>query len=384
MRVVAEVERDLNSGVRVVRLARGGQWVVASEALVPVLDKLGAAADELAALEVLASAGEASRRFSDLVERSPLAALPPERLAEIASAASGGAARSPRLEIYPRGLAPERALALSSSALVSGLTPEELVKRVASRYPDAAALPTRPALDGLLSPHGLVWVVDDGTYRRVGESHATSASSSFSPIDRLPTATSSQARAADPGAMAARSFDEKVAHALERKLLRVVGVRADRAREAALMLARRAGVAPVSVDREIVAQMKALMRENDVDERVVYATDADGPASKGWPNLVELAKRAAARVAAKLLPPERPLVLVQPGLLARYKLDAFVQAVVDASKKRESAAIFLVVPAHDGTGLPLVNGVLPIRGVLATDALWVSIDWLENRHNSAA
>jgi hypothetical protein len=126
------------------------------------------------------------------------------------------------------------------------------------------------------------------------------------------------------------------------------------------------------------------MKDNDVNPELVHATDREGPAGPGWRMLLQFVELAADDVAARLLPPSKPLILVSPGLLARYRLDSFVKRLIDASKQREAAAIFLVVPAHDAGGLPLINQELPIRGVLPSDGLWVSPHWLANKHNAAA
>ena len=97
----------------------------------------------------------------------------PNRLLALAAAVSERAALSSRLELYPRGMAADRALRLALGALAgaSTLTPEEIRRRVAGRYPDAACLPERPDLDALLRDAGseLRWEPDaadgQGAYR---------------------------------------------------------------------------------------------------------------------------------------------------------------------------------------------------------------------------
>jgi hypothetical protein len=305
-------------------------------------------------------------------------------VADLAAAASRRAAVSTRLEIYPRDLAPARALELSTAVLVSGLGPEEIQKRVAARYPDAQPLPERPDLDTLLGLHGLLWNAPSGQFLRAGEGQRTSHATTFPSLPRLPTATSGEPRAMDAEAIQARAFEEKIAHAIDRRLLRILGVLADTASLAAIRLAHRAGVEPTSFDTELIAAMKAQMKKLGVDPSVVYAADREGPTGATWPNLIHLAELAAGDVAERLLPPKKPLVLVSPGLLARYRLTGFLEQLIAASKQPDSAAIFLLIPAHDGSGLPLINQELPIRGVLASDGLWVSPHWLANKHNSAA
>ena len=383
-RVVDEVEHGRPVRLRVMRLSGNAIWVLAAEEHKPVIEALGRTADDLAARAILASPGEAARNIAGAAAGTPLAALPAERLADLAAAASRRAALSTRLEIYPRGLPAERALDLSAAVLASGLGPDEIQRRVAARYPDASPLPDRPDLDLLLQPHGLLWDALEGRYVRPGAGEPTSLATTSRPLFRLPTAATGQDRAMDPEAMDARTFDEKIAHAVDRGLLRVLGVRADLAEDAALALARRIGVDPVSLDAELIAAMKRQMAALDVDPAVVHEADRLGPAGAAWQNIVRLAELGADDVAARLLPPSRPLVLVTPGLLARYRLTGFLTRLVEASRRRESAAIFLLVPAHDAAGLPLINEQLSIPGVLPSDGLWVSPHWLANKHNAAA
>ncbi|HXK18942.1 MAG TPA: protein kinase, partial [Polyangiaceae bacterium] len=113
LRIVAQVEREAESGVVWERLD-DRPWLLSSGALTPAVQRLGAAADELAARAVLASPGEVSRLLAGVVEGTPLASLSPERLTDLAALASKTAARSARLELYPRKLDAGRALKLSA------------------------------------------------------------------------------------------------------------------------------------------------------------------------------------------------------------------------------------------------------------------------------
>src|SRR5690606_28663196 len=92
-----------------------------------------------------------------------------KRLVALAAAASQSAAASGRLELYPRGMSAPRALKLALGALagVRELTLEQIRERVHGRYPDAEALPGRPALDDLLRDAGWPFRWDEaaGVYR---------------------------------------------------------------------------------------------------------------------------------------------------------------------------------------------------------------------------
>lgn len=384
LRIVVEVEKEEADGLQYIRLGGGQPWLFASSDHARAVKALGDAADSLAARPVLAGKGETERVLVDTVAGTPLANVPAQRLAELAALASESAARSSRLEIYPRGMSPERALSLSASLLRSGISPEEVLRRVFLRYPEAAALPTRPELDALLSRHGLTWNEAAQTYERKGAHEKTSFHTRVSSLGRSSTALPSQALSMEPEAVVARQFDERLRNAVERHHLRVLGVRADRAREAALALGDRLGIEPVPFDRLLAAAIREQMTKGGIrNSAIVHDADRGGRDGKNWSNLLRLVEAAATSVADQLLPPKAPLLLVQPGLIARYRLDSFLERLVAASKSAE-APILLLVPAHDTGGIPAINGELPIPGLHPSQALWVPLEWLANRHNAAA
>jgi hypothetical protein len=280
---------------------------------------------------------------------------------------------------------PERALALSAAQLKSGLTPAEIARRVQMRYPEAQPLPSRPKLDELLRPHGLSFDDGTGAYARAGSPDRTMMATRIPSVLRAQTALPSQALSMEPDAVSARQFDEKLRNAVERRAFRVLGVRADRARQAALAIAQRIGTVPLPFDQLLTAAIREQMRQGGVrGEDLIHLADREGRVGASWPNLLRLVRGAADAVAASLLEPKEPLLLVQPGLIARYRLDGFLRKLIEASKAPDTASIFLLVPSHDMGGIPLINGDLSIPGVLASQVLWVSLDWLANKHNRAA
>lgn len=385
LRVVAEVEKDEDGGLRTLRLADNALWLCASEAHGRGVKALGDAADELAARPSVPGPGEAARVFADAAQGTPLSVLTAERLADIAAAASTTAARSARLEIYPRGMDAARALSLSASQLKSGLVPAEIVRRVLLRYPDAQPLPPRPALDELLRPHGLVFDEATGHYARPGEAEHTMMATRISSMLRAQTALPSQALSMEPDAVAARQFDQQLRNAAERHAFRVLGVRADRAREASLSLAQRIGAEPVAFDKLLVAAIREQMKQGGVKkEDLIHSADLEGKSGPAWTNLLRLVERAADSVASSLLASDQPLLLVQPGLIARYRLDAFVKRLLAEHKAQAKAAMFLLVPSRDMGGIPLINDDYALPGVLASQVLWVAPEWLANLHNRAA
>lgn len=409
VRVVAEVEKDTLDGLRQTRLDGGrGLWLVASDAHGQALAALGEAADQLAARSIVAGPSEAQRVFSDAAAQTPLMGLPVERLADIAAAASRNAARSARLEIYPRHMPAERALTLSASQLRPGLTAAEIARRVALRYPEAEPLPERPALDGLLAPHGLVFDDRLGVYLRLGEEASTQLSSRVpTQRERFRTALPTERLSMDPDAVSAREFDALLKNAAERHELRVLGVSPAHARMAALALGQRLGTEPIAFDQRLVAAIQVEMKKAGImNDDVVHQADRQGPSGPAWKNLIRLATLAADGLAKTLLAETRPVLLTQPGLIGRYRLDALVGALLSGPRK---APVFLLVPSRDTDAIPAIQvphgtagtGGAPgtpgtpgktapqwadyaLPGLIRSQVLWVPLEWLTNVHNRAA
>ena len=373
VRVVAELDKDQPDGIRFVRLAGDAPWLVRREDLEGPLKQLGAIADELAAREILAGPAEAQRALADIVARTPLAELAADRLVRLAAAASQHAAASSRLELYPRGMAAQRALELSAAIIPGRITEDKLRELVTARYPAAAPLPARPALDDLATGLELHYVQADAIYARVGAEGRGSLHTAMSSYTRV-ASLASRGPEIEARKVAIHEFDDQIRVCLERRALLVLGVSADRAADAELALTRRFGLQPQSFDALFLAELERQMATGRVQERLVYDTDARGIADQAWPNLLGLAKRTAKALATRLLPPKAPLLLTQPGLIDRYALDEFLRALVEAARTDEAEATFLLVPGHEG-GVSRIGATL-IPDLLPGQATWVPKAWI--------
>ena len=126
-----------------------GKIVVAcSQELAVYAEKLGQVADQLAEADPLASPIRVFQELYDVQQPSQPHGCQPfsnERLLNLAAAMSQKAAVSSRQEVYPRGMAAERALRLGIGALSGlgvgetekGFSVEQIRERVKSRYPEA-------------------------------------------------------------------------------------------------------------------------------------------------------------------------------------------------------------------------------------------------------
>jgi serine/threonine protein kinase len=381
LRAIAEVDKDLTTGLRFVRLADDRSWLVSTMELTSDLRALGARADALAARDVLAGPDEVDRTLREaLTDGSPLATLAADRLVRLAAAASDGAAASPRLELYPRGMSAARALKLSAAALGSGLGAIDLVGRVSARYPDAEPLPPRPALDGLVETLGLSFDPKNNQYTRGGERNVSSIHTRSASLTRVSQLTPQSLSERD---VEIGDFEDRLRACVERKGLLVLGVATDLADEAAEALTRRFGLTRESFDRRFIVALDRRIAADEIDPEVVVETDANGHLDDGWRNLRALAAEAAGDVTSILFPPRSPLLVTEPGLIDRYQLDGFLRSIVAAARDDASAAIIMLCPGHGG-GQPTIEGRTIVPGVLPGQSMWIPPSWIIEHRRRAA
>ncbi|MCB9660513.1 MAG: protein kinase [Sandaracinaceae bacterium] len=423
-RVAAELEKDETDSIRVLRLTAGAEadaspdaasdakpgerlFVVATQEHGDAIRRLAKAADRLAARSVLASPDQVQQDLAEAAKGSPFASLDPARLVALAADASGAAACSSRLEIYPRGMSVERALELvhSSGIFRHGLRPEHVLARVRARFPDAAPLPPRPALDALVGAFGLVWDPEQLHYTTRSahlhtslstelHSHTQIGTTSVAPSrpsgvpPSAPRRAPTPAKKVDAHARKSREFDEQLRIAVDRRLFRVVGVNVNHALLAERALAARLGVTPTALDTELLRMLSVKMREFEVDEADVHDIDREGPGGPDWGEFCGLVASAADALADRLFPregqaaPEEredapPLLLTRPGLIARYELGDFLTRLVTASQASDARATFLLVPQFDERGVPHINRTFPIENARGA-ALHLPFAWVQD------
>ena len=384
--VRAACEAD-HGGLRLARLKHLGDapWVLTAADLQTELEELGAAASRLSARPVPAGLAETARALREAIvpaspsepgdgASSPLAAASDEKLVRLAAAASESAAASPRGELYPRGMPGARALELSASVLASGLSRDELRRRVAARYPDAEPLPDGPELDALVESACGLRVDATGHYLRPGDHAARSIHTSYTRGPAGSSVITPERRISEREAAAA-AFNDRIQSCLERRGLLVLGVDADKAEAAARALTARFSLKRQSFDAAFLAALDEKIEEHGVDPSVVHETDAAGPADNAWSNLTGLCSEAAGAVADKLLPPKSPLLLTEPGLVHRYQLGDFLRTLVESSKHDDAEATVVLLPGQ-GEGVPTIEGETVVPGLLPGQQAWLPAGWL--------
>jgi len=401
--VRAAVEAETGRGTARLGFRRLGTTVVIyaetarvdAQELIDYAAALGPVADELALADPLVSPAVAVERLRAVPVPFGFELLADTRLVRLAAATSQRAAVSSRLELYPKGMAGERALGLARAALlgVGTLNEEQLRDRVRTRFPDAAALAERPELDRLVAAVvGLEWFTgsasEQGGYRVPPPPEAATASTAFArTLSRYGGRTGNTA--GDDETRLATDADER----LQRSLAVGGFIAITTTPRTYLQAERRLGEAftvdVVDADAALLAAMRAYATDKNIRwADAVLPADAAGPTGARWANLLTVARRAAEQLEAGLL--ARPAVLLtRPGLLARYGL---LDGLVDRLRDRTTITVdpnqslrtfWLLVAADDPAAKPVVDGaVVPVQ----TPTQWLPLPepWLRGAHRPDA
>jgi serine/threonine protein kinase len=388
-RVASAVARAVVEAEAVQKEPRFGFWrsgdrvlVAMTEALADYAGKLARVADRLAEEDPLPSPARVQEALQRIRQPEGSEPLAPTRLVPLAAAASQKAAVSSRMELYPRGLAAEKALRLAHGAIVGAqtLTPAEIRERVLGRYPDAAALPGRPALDTLLrqAAFDLEWDEVAGAYRSPQRATFTSLAPS---LPRFPT-TYSKATEVTPEVAEARQFQARLQHAFEHGGFLALTVDPRYLHRAERELADHFALQRKSLEEALIRTMREEAAKAGADWGVVRRADATTRGSEDWTNLMLLVRRSMPVVERELLGASGRVLLVHPGLLARYDQVEMLGRLRDALARPSSLhALWVLLPADGAHEMPVLDGQ-PIP--VLTPGQWARIpdSWLQNLHKS--
>jgi serine/threonine protein kinase len=367
-----------------------GKTVVScSQELAAYADKLGQVADRLADLDPLAAP---LRVFQELYE-VPLPQQPHgcqpfsnERLLKLAAAMGSKAAVSSRQEVYPRGMTAERALRLGVGALSGlgvneaekGFSVEQIRERVRSRYPEAELLPDRPALDALLDKVGLGvrWDTDGKQYRRREQTPVHTSGSSIP--RRRSTAQAARLVEVTPDRAEARAFQDRLKRAYAEGGFLVLTVRPSRMRFAEQELLRRFDLERVSFDDLLFDALRHEAQEIEADWSIVEQADAADPSSQDWKNLMQLVALSAPKIIQNIAQRREHLLMVHPGLIARYDLMNVLESLRDkVGHDVPCPGLWVLVAADGQNDLPMLDHAeIPL--ITPGQRARVSEHWINN------
>jgi hypothetical protein len=279
-------------------------------------------------------------------------------------------------------LAAARALRFAVGALVgpATLTVAEIGSRVEGRFPEAEPLPDRPELDALLADAGaeLQWNEAVDAYRRPTVGGTSTGLSG----PKIRHQTEGQGVELTAEVIDARAFEDKLAYTLKTGGFIALTCEPRRAAAAEVELCRRfPQLDRLSFDALLLDAMNAAAKAKTVDWSVVLNADAGGRGSRDWPNLLRLVNMAAPAVESRLKGSPEPVLLVHPGLIARYDLMPMLTRLAgDAGNPGCLPALVVLVPMPL-SGPPAIDGhAVPVIGT----AQWAAIPdaWIANAHRA--
>jgi serine/threonine protein kinase len=357
-------------------------------ALQTFADDLGKVADRLAAEETLPSPATVLRALRAVAApRGVAETLDERRLVQLAAAASRNAACNARLELYPRDLAPHRALRLAQAGIVPrlGLTPKDIRRRVETWFPDLEPIPTdKEQLGKLLEQAGFRLRWDSGRF--VSPALLTSAVLTNRRRRSGSSGAGTTSWTADsPEIAAAHRAEEQLVAGGQRGGFRALTVRLANAEASRADLERRHGARPVNVARTFLSELHRIVDAKPLPTwATVEEADAAPPNSTAAIRLAELLDQAWESTAPLLreeLARGGIVLLHDAAVLARHRgMD--VLRVLRDDANRGDAALWLLCPVLDPTAAPRLDHtaieVAPHEWTVLSEA------WARSVHLSAA
>lgn len=332
-----------------------------ADALIDLAAELGEVADELAATVPLPSPDRVLAALRTVPLPDGIGTLTDARLVRLAAAASASAAVSSRLELYPIGMDPVRAVAEARGALLSrqGLEARDIRNRVAARFPHAAKLPGHPALDRILEEAGtgLTWQTthDGSPGRYVLPDRGGVLATSFASTSGSTTTYASP----DDRELARREVDDRLEQLRRDGGFLALTVDRTQLDQAARAIATRTGAAHVDLDTWLVEEMRRTADAANARWDLILTADAD-PGGGNFRHVRALVGRARPAMLERLVDAAPMVVATGLGLLARYdQLDALERIREQLTRTRSTStlqALVVLVPGVDPQARPVIDG----------------------------
>jgi hypothetical protein len=368
------------------RLGRG-------EELADYACDLGGLADECARQKPLLSPVRTLEKIRAVPAPESFAGLSNHRLLRLAAAASESAALSSRVEFYPRNMPAKLALELAQGALLGSksLTVKDVQTRVAGRYPAAQELPGRPELDELVHSLdiGFQW---NGSFEFANGAKGGYCLPSAGMTSFASTGSShySQTHSGEDDTTTFKSVQE-----LSLMLEKVVSashflaltVRPRQWWQAQEKLCRDYSFKRISFDELLLRHVQKVCAgmPKAPDWQVVLKADTAERSSRDWQNPQRLVQLALPAMAEEILQTGRPVLLTEPGLLARYELittwlNDLRQQMMSVSGNTGIAVsgLALLIAVDAQRSAAMIDGALVPTGAGSKEFVHIPSSWLES------
>ncbi|HYQ92232.1 MAG TPA: hypothetical protein VES89_09225 [Candidatus Competibacteraceae bacterium] len=271
-----------------------------------------------------------------------------------------------------------RAVKLAAGSLI-GLGQfdlETLRRRIYARYPQAAPLPDPTELERLLRDAGLD-VEWDGAKQAFIAHFPAAAISGTTQTTR--SATQSRRRVTTaPEIQAAQQIDERIRQALTSGKLLTLSVEPKFLSKAQRELVQRFGLQVIDLDEVVLQRLEQQAQEWEIDWQVLLAADAAPAGSVDAQNFATVLNEVWPKVEADLLRGDRPGLLVNVGLAARWKRMALFAKLADACMFGQRAPLIaLIASPMTPDNRPVLDGEAVPVTINTTDYGRIPRVWLE-------
>ncbi len=329
-----------------------------AEELFIYAELLGLEADALAARDPLPGVTEIRQVLREVPTAEHALRLSDTDLVLLAAAASGSAAVTPRLELYPKNLAAARAVKISQvGSIAEGALAGELVRRVLARFPDLDPL-NRPAPDtitGLLKNLG--YDVVRGSDSRLHLWPSTQASGPSGSRSRTPARLTLSTATAEAAERAAA----RLAQARQRGGFIAVKAPIRDAVAVRRAIAALDGVTGLNVTTEFVRALRAVVAERGRPKwETVLAADSPDASPTARTGLAQLLEETWARLEEHIRAAGNGgiVFLHDATPIARYTggAELLAKLTVAARDAEESpAGLWLLCPMEDPQSPPQLD-----------------------------
>tara|TARA_Y100000296_G_scaffold87381_1_gene132852 strand:+ start:419 stop:4585 length:4167 start_codon:yes stop_codon:yes gene_type:complete len=354
---------------------------------------LGELADECAQQSPLLSPSRTQERVRAVPAPESFAGLSNHRLLRLAAAASQNAALSSRVEFYPRGMSAKLALELAQAALLGSraLTVEEIHSRVSGRYPAAQSLPGRPQLDDLI--HELNLGFKWRSEHLVGDK--TISAYCLPTAGQTSNATLSPSRYTTIQAGDEEHDLRQDLQQLEQQLQQTVSdthfvavtVKASLWYAAQEKLRNSYPFVVMSFDELLLRHIRRVCEAmpKAPDWNVILRADAAEHGSRDWQNLLRLVHKALPAISEEILSASAPVLLTDPGLIARYDLVGTWLAELrqQLMNKPSGHGLALMIAADAQHSAAMIDHSLVPTGAGSKEFARIPAHWLNDLNEEA-
>lgn len=306
--------------------------------------ELAPVADKIARSHQVITPATTLTELRQVVADTDLADLPDARVLSLAAAISGDVAVSSRGELYPRSMPASQALRMARGTLQligAPLSVDALRRRVRARFPEAAELPDRPVLDQIILEVGieLEWNGDGYVVPGVTTHRASTQSSTHH----------------GTGGVDVESVSRRLQASLRSSEFLALAVSAKRHEAVRKKLLGRFDVTEIDVTRFALTRLRRTVEENRADWRFVLATDALPDDDQDRAVVRGVVQEVLHSLHDEIARVEGPVILTQPGVLARFDALDVVTPLASMSSPHDHA-VWLLAPQPLEHGAPTIDG----------------------------